>query len=177
MTLAVPSEIRCKNCSKKLLARYLRPGSRKEFCSNKCANEHKGEKRACAICENDFAAKSTTQKTCSHRCSAMLKQRTKSQLYLTPDSTARYHIFKRDNFKCVYCGASAHNGTELQVDHIYPQYLGGKNDAFNLVSSCQRCNAQKSCSPFSEKKIMQLWNRNRQLDMKMGLVSSYDTLK
>lgn len=54
----------------------------------------------------------------------------------------RFEIFKRDGFRCVYCG-----GTPLQsilhVDHVEPVAEGGTDDAFNLVTACESCNLGK----------------------------------
>lgn len=54
----------------------------------------------------------------------------------------RFEVFKRDSFKCQYCGKSAPD-VILHVDHIDPVSRGGKNDLINLITSCQPCNAGK----------------------------------
>lgn len=41
--------------------------------------------------------------------------------------------------KCNYCGAS----DSLALDHIFPQKLGGKDDAENLIFACKSCNSSK----------------------------------
>lgn len=51
----------------------------------------------------------------------------------------REFVFKRDNYKCVYCGSSK----DLQVDHIKSVYSGGENNINNLQTLCKRCNAGK----------------------------------
>lgn len=61
----------------------------------------------------------------------------------------RYNILKRDHFTCQYCGRSAPD-VELHVDHLYPQILGGHNDPFNLLASCDQCNLGKSRYPLSK---------------------------
>lgn len=61
----------------------------------------------------------------------------------------RFEIFKRDGFKCQYCGA--HPPTVLlHVDHIVPVAAGGENDTDNLVTACQPCNAGKGARALSE---------------------------
>lgn len=55
----------------------------------------------------------------------------------------RYDVLRRDNFKCVICGASANEGTRLHVDHIVPISKGGKSIASNLRTLCERCNVGK----------------------------------
>lgn len=55
----------------------------------------------------------------------------------------RFEVFKRDSFKCQYCGKSAPN-VVLEVDHVEPVASGGGNELFNLVTSCWDCNRGKS---------------------------------
>lgn len=59
--------------------------------------------------------------------------------------TLRYQIMKRDNFKCVFCGASpAKDPTiELHIDHIIPWSKGGESTADNLQTLCSVCNFGK----------------------------------
>lgn len=59
-------------------------------------------------------------------------------------ASLRYDVLKRDNYKCRICGASAHDGAELHVDHIYPVSKGGKTEISNLQTLCERCNLGKS---------------------------------
>jgi len=39
----------------------------------------------------------------------------------------RFEVFKRDGFKCQYCGVQAPDAV-LEVDHINPVSKGGEND-------------------------------------------------
>lgn len=59
---------------------------------------------------------------------------------------ARFEIFKRDGFSCLYCGATP-PAAILQVDHVHAVANGGSNDAGNLVTSCQNCNLGKGATP------------------------------
>ena len=56
-------------------------------------------------------------------------------------------VFKRDRFRCVYCGLdglhSFENWLILTVDHIYPHAKGGSRRLDNLVTACQPCNLLK----------------------------------
>jgi len=54
----------------------------------------------------------------------------------------RFEIFKRDNFKCQYCGGSPPK-VILEVDHIIPVVKGGKNVKHNLLTACFDCNRGK----------------------------------
>jgi hypothetical protein len=55
----------------------------------------------------------------------------------------RFEVFKRDGFKCQYCGKSAPD-VVLHVDHINPVSHGGQNGILNLITSCLDCNLGKS---------------------------------
>jgi len=60
----------------------------------------------------------------------------------------RFEIFKRDGFKCMYCGNHPPQ-VLLHVDHIDPVSKGGKNDPDNLITACEPCNLGKSATPLS----------------------------
>lgn len=55
---------------------------------------------------------------------------------------ARFDIFKRDGFRCAYCGQTPPAVT-LEVDHIVPVVSGGDNDETNLITACFDCNRGK----------------------------------
>lgn len=61
----------------------------------------------------------------------------------------RYYALRRDNFRCVACGASPAitPGVVLHIDHIHPWSLGGATVADNLRTLCQHCNLGKGASP------------------------------
>jgi len=61
----------------------------------------------------------------------------------------RFEVFKRDGFKCVYCGATPPS-VLLHVDHITPASKGGLNEIDNLVTSCEPCNLGKSDRTLSD---------------------------
>lgn len=54
----------------------------------------------------------------------------------------RFEIFKRDGYKCMYCGAHP-PAVLLHIDHIKPVADGGKNDIDNLITACEPCNLGK----------------------------------
>lgn len=58
----------------------------------------------------------------------------------------RWAVLKRDNYRCVICGASpaADHSVRLHVDHIVPVAKGGTNDLSNLRTACDDCNLGKS---------------------------------
>jgi 5-methylcytosine-specific restriction endonuclease McrA len=61
----------------------------------------------------------------------------------------RFEVFKRDGFKCQYCGAAAPD-VLLQVDHLSAVKLGGTNDLLNLVTACAGCNGGKGATALSD---------------------------
>lgn len=57
----------------------------------------------------------------------------------------RWAVLKRDNYRCVKCGAnpSSNHEIELEVDHIFPVAKGGGNSLENLQVLCRECNQGK----------------------------------
>jgi ATP adenylyltransferase len=54
----------------------------------------------------------------------------------------RYQVLKRAHFRCELCGVM--DGEKaLEVDHIHPKSLGGKDDLSNYQALCYSCNAAK----------------------------------
>jgi 5-methylcytosine-specific restriction endonuclease McrA len=56
-------------------------------------------------------------------------------------------VFKRDQFKCHYCGLDGLHDFEswliLTIDHVHPHAKGGSRNMENLVTACQPCNLIK----------------------------------
>lgn len=61
----------------------------------------------------------------------------------------RFEVFKRDSFKCQYCGKSAPEAI-LRCDHIQPVAKGGDNSIMNLITACFECNSGKSDVPLAD---------------------------
>ena len=55
---------------------------------------------------------------------------------------ARERIFRRDEFRCVYC-AQIFPAEELTLDHVQPRARGGDRSGGNLVTACIACNVLK----------------------------------
>lgn len=66
----------------------------------------------------------------------------------------RFEVFKRDKFKCTYCGAAAPEAI-LHVDHIKPVSKGGTNSILNLTTSCVECNFGKGARELSDDSAVQ----------------------
>ena len=74
----------------------------------------------------------------------------------------RFEVFKRDNFKCQYCGKSAPD-VILNVDHLVPVKHGGNNDMLNLITSCLECNQGKKARKLDDKNY--LIKQKKELDL------------
>ncbi|MDO8577798.1 MAG: HNH endonuclease [Dehalococcoidales bacterium] len=53
----------------------------------------------------------------------------------------RFEIFKRDRYKCQYCGKES---KQLTLDHVMPRFRGGEHTWENVVSACVHCNRIKA---------------------------------
>lgn len=55
----------------------------------------------------------------------------------------RRTIYRRDGYKCQYCGKSK-STTELSLDHVVPRCQGGLTTWENIVVACTDCNSRKA---------------------------------
>lgn len=84
----------------------------------------------------------------------------------------RFEVFKRDGFKCQYCGKCAPE-VVLHVDHIHPISKGGEDDMMNYITACVDCNGGKSDHLLSDdsalarqrQQLEELNERREQLEM------------
>ena len=72
----------------------------------------------------------------------------------------RFEVFKRDSFKCQYCGKTPPEVT-LEVDHIKPKSKKGSDDLNNLITACFNCNRGKS--NIELKQITNTLNENKEI--------------
>ncbi len=61
----------------------------------------------------------------------------------------RFEVFKRDGFRCAYCGKIPPQ-VILEVDHIQPKSKEGKDDINNLITACFDCNRGKNSTPLNK---------------------------
>lgn len=95
----------------------------------------------------------------------------------------RFEVFKRDSFKCQYCGQASPD-VVLHVDHIKPVSKGGDNSIINLITACQGCNSGKSDVELDDNSALakqkaqmdELNERREQLQMMMDWRSSLKDL-
>ncbi len=62
----------------------------------------------------------------------------------------RRAIYKRDDFRCLYCGRGIENEVMLTLDHVIPSELGGTHDHWNLITACLSCNSSKKDMSLSQ---------------------------
>ena len=60
----------------------------------------------------------------------------------------RFAVFKRDDFRCTYCGRHPPD-VLLEVDHIMPVCEGGGDEEENLTTACFDCNRGKAGIPLT----------------------------
>jgi 5-methylcytosine-specific restriction endonuclease McrA len=53
---------------------------------------------------------------------------------------SRRSVFRRDGYRCQYCG---HEAAHLTLDHVIPRSRRGSHLWTNLVSACASCNRRK----------------------------------
>lgn len=58
----------------------------------------------------------------------------------------RRNVYRRDGFRCVYCGAKPPQA-KLTIDHVVPRARGGANTWENCVTACVSCNSGKADLP------------------------------
>lgn len=73
--------------------------------------------------------------------------------HITRDEAMK--IFKRDHFKCQYCGLDGlhvfENWLTLTIDHVHPASRGGSRRMDNLVTACRPCNLIKGKHVFASR--------------------------
>lgn len=87
-------------------------------------------------------------------------------------NSTRFEVFRRDSFKCQYCGRCAPE-VVLELEHIQPHSKGGSDDILNLLTACRECNSGKSDKLLSDDAVVQkqrgqleeLQERREQLEM------------
>lgn len=75
----------------------------------------------------------------------------------------RFEVFKRDGFRCVYCGHTPVDGP-MHVDHVVAVANGGANDPSNLVTACGSCNLGKSDVPLEQRRLAPASNADDALE-------------
>jgi hypothetical protein len=66
----------------------------------------------------------------------------------------RQQVMKRDNYQCLCCGKERRKGVPLEIDHILPVAMGGKNVPSNLQTLCRQCNGLKGVNEIDYRSIV-----------------------
>src|SRR6266403_41982 len=155
----------------------------KKFCSSLCNGRYNSKKNRetikevqyfdCPECSIKFIKNKNNQKFCSKECNNIHHKK----YYIENKKATHFLIFKRDDFKCIYCGKSSiEDSIKLHIDHVYPVDKGGSNDLMNLVTSCEECNTRKSHKYLSKEVLFRIWNRNKELNKILFDESTYTKL-
>ena len=68
------------------------------------------------------------------------EHRSKASGYIS--GSIRWQVLERAKSRCEACGIS-NNDKAIEVDHIIPKSLGGKDDLSNFQALCYSCNSMK----------------------------------
>lgn len=77
-----------------------------------------------------------------HLMPAILRLKKYAPLHIKQRRYNRGGIFKRDKYRCMYCG-EIFPPSQLTIDHVTPRAMGGKTSWRNCVTCCHPCNNRK----------------------------------
>jgi len=63
------------------------------------------------------------------------------------DTHVMWSVFKRDEYKCRYCGIE---GSPLTIDHLVLWEVGGPTIEENLLTSCKPCNRHRGNTKYED---------------------------
>ena len=99
------------------------------------------EKADVVIEYDDIYIRSSSQK---FKLPSVLRVRCKRKKMHEYLNLNKMNIFKRDKYKCAYCG-NYFTKKELTIDHIQPQSRDGDKKSWeNLITACGTCNNKKA---------------------------------
>ncbi len=58
------------------------------------------------------------------------------------DKALKHYIYVRDQGRCTHCSRPL-KMSQVTIDHYVPRFKGGKDEIYNYVLSCRRCNKYK----------------------------------
>lgn len=96
------------------------------------------------------------------------------------DNRITWQVFKRDEFKCRYCGA---DDVPLSYDHVMLWEKGGANTVENGVSACTKCNKQRGNMEYYEWLTSDVYLRKSRnvepkfKDMNRALITVYQSFE
>lgn len=114
----------------------------------------------CLFCGKKIKKNAGIHKYCSKECAEIYNKYINRTYYIS-----KFLIFKRDKFKCIYCGESSiEDGVKLVIEHIKPRSKGGTNNINNIATSCQDCNLIKGVTEFDNNILNRIRVRNYKLN-------------
>lgn len=133
---------------------FSKRSNNQRYCSRKCGRTNRGnpsKTKTCRYCQIQF--RSNRQFYCSEECAREYKNKQRKD----SDNITRQSFYRRDKFRCVYCGSSPiEDGVKLAVDHIIPISKGGSSSIDNLVTCCKKCNSAKCNESFNAEVIQRI---------------------
>jgi phage FluMu protein Com len=133
---------RCRSCKRVLLSSAITSGAVEIIC-RRCS----GPNTFGTV--PDFTPRAPEQLT-EDRLVVLMEERwteaakRRAKLRAEVAVGLRFDVFRRDGFRCRYCGRSVEDGAILHADHVIPESKGGPTTLENLVTACQECNIGKS---------------------------------
>lgn len=159
----------CAECGISFLDRY-----KKLYCSTRCANDAKAERKRqkiatidCNVCGVTFSRlKGNSFQSCSSDCLLEAKRiarrkaksrRRAAKRFCDADLFDPIDVLSRDGWICQSCGCSTPetlrgttNGNAPELDHIIPISRGGAHSMDNTQCLCRDCNQLKSNKTMDE---------------------------
>jgi 5-methylcytosine-specific restriction endonuclease McrA len=87
----------------------------------------------------------------------------------------RQQVYMRDNFQCLCCGKERRRGVSLEIDHILPVAMGGKNVPSNLQTLCRQCNGIKGVNEINYRSNVSPLNSPK--EMKLFAITDSDEIQ
>lgn len=140
----------CEHCGKEFLARHDQVAKGfGRYCSNACngAADRRLVKTNCSYCNNDFMVplmykRKSRPLFCSMECWDAAPEGLRIKGIGLPYDSQPFKPHQRRKWieaNCGRCGSTE----DLQLDHIVPRFMGGKNKRDNAQTLCRRCNLRK----------------------------------
>lgn len=153
----------CMTCGEKI--NFFRGGKYcSDKCRKKCTKKYKKKPpitKKCRYCKKEFTTSHPNRVYCSKECAE-----TGNEIFLKKHG--RFIIFERDDFTCFYCGRKPYTDwVELHCDHVKPKSIGGESKAYNLVTTCKRCNLEKHARAI--KNTDQIYDEVKRRNKKRGI--------
>ena len=117
--------------------------------------KHKGKEINCKMCDKKIIKNGWNHFYCK-KCT-LINKKEKYLIKYGKYHNERFKLFKRDNFRCIYCGKSPiEDNIKIELDHIIPLSKGGKDANSNKITSCKECNLSKSDMQLTLEQVMRI---------------------